>query len=222
MPLFPLVIVVILAGLLLGGVLAHFFGSRSAPVAAPTAAAVAPSAVETPEPVLTTIPSATPSPAPTITTTPVASPSATPAPAKSAKRVAAVTLLAHKPILTPLPSPAGPRPTQTPPPAPAPTKSASIGTGGDRASAIVRSYLEAIARGDRLTATSYLSRGLPSETFMNSGAHIESIASSSTGPQQYRVSVDVQSSTGEYYAIFTVESGPSGLQITDHYAIKTQ
>lgn len=57
---------------------------------------------------------------------------------------------------------------------------------------------------------------------MNSGAQIESIRSASVGPQQYQVTADVQTTSGEYYVTFTVESGPSGLQITDHYSIKPQ
>jgi len=92
--------------------------------------------------------------------------------------------------------------------------------GSDRATALVRAYLESLARGDRATAASYLARGSPSETFMNSGAQIESIRSASVGPQQYQVTADVQATSGEYYVTFTVESGPAGLQITDHYSIK--
>jgi hypothetical protein len=94
--------------------------------------------------------------------------------------------------------------------------------GTDQASAIVRSYLGAIARGDRSTATSYLSHGLPSEGFMDSSSRILSVRSQSTGSQQYKVTADVATSTGEYYITFTVEPGPGGLQITDHYSIKTQ
>lgn len=86
----------------------------------------------------------------------------------------------------------------------------------------MRSYLQSLARGDRSTAASYLARGAPSERFMNSSAEIQSIRSASVGPQQYQVTADVQTSTGEYYVTFTVESGPTGLQITDHYSIKPQ
>lgn len=57
---------------------------------------------------------------------------------------------------------------------------------------------------------------------MSSGAQIESIRSASVGPQQYQVTADVQTTNGEYYVTFTVEAGPSGLQITDHYSIKPQ
>jgi hypothetical protein len=85
----------------------------------------------------------------------------------------------------------------------------------------VRSYLGALARGDRATATSYLAHGVPNEGFMNAGSHIEAIRSASSGTQ-YTVTADVQTSTGEYYITFTLAPGPGGLQITDHYSIKPQ
>ncbi len=86
----------------------------------------------------------------------------------------------------------------------------------------MRSYLEALQHGERATAASYLARGTPSETFMNAESRIESISSANVGPQQYRVGADVQTSTGEYFITFTVEQGPSGLQIIDHSSIKPQ
>jgi hypothetical protein len=92
----------------------------------------------------------------------------------------------------------------------------------DRASALVRSYLQALARGDRSTASSYLASGAPNETFMTPDSRIESIRSSSVGPQQYRVTADVQTTSGEYYVTFTVEQNPGGFSITDHFSIKTQ
>jgi hypothetical protein len=83
----------------------------------------------------------------------------------------------------------------------------------------VRSYLGALARGDRATATSYLASGLPGETFMNPDSRIVALHSVQTGTQ-YRVTADVRSSTGEYYVTFTLEPGAGGLQITDHYSIR--
>jgi hypothetical protein len=82
--------------------------------------------------------------------------------------------------------------------------------------------LEALERGDRAAASSYLAAGTPNETFMTPDSRIESIRSSSVGPQQYRVTADVQTTTGEYYITFTVEQSPAGLAITDHFSIKTQ
>ncbi|MGC1382126.1 MAG: hypothetical protein WA814_14015, partial [Candidatus Baltobacteraceae bacterium] len=85
---------------------------------------------------------------------------------------------------------------------------------------VVRSYLGALARGDRATAASYLAHGTPNEPFMNSLAHVATIHSASAGPQQYEVTADVQTPEGEYYVTFTLQQGPGGLQITDHYTIK--
>jgi hypothetical protein len=113
------------------------------------------------------------------------------------------------------------RPAATPPPL-APTPAAVAETGSDRAASVVRSYLGALARGDRAAATAYLANGTPSENFMNSDAHVQSIRSASNGGQSYTVTADVQTASGEYYITFTVAPGPAGLQITDHYSIKPQ
>jgi hypothetical protein len=94
--------------------------------------------------------------------------------------------------------------------------------GTDRAADVVRSYLGALARGDRATATSYLARGLPGEVFMDSGARIVSVRSSAVAASEYKVSADVQTGSGEYAVTFTLEPGSGGLQITDHYAIKVR
>lgn len=83
----------------------------------------------------------------------------------------------------------------------------------------MRSYLGALARGDRATATSYLARGLPGEVFMDPSARIVSVRSTSDAAP-YHVSADVETTTGEYYLTFTLEPGQGGLQITDHYSIK--
>lgn len=93
--------------------------------------------------------------------------------------------------------------------------------GPDQAATIVRSYLGALARGDRATATSYLAHGLPSEGFMDANSRILSVRSESSA-SPYKVSADVQTSTGEYYITFTLQQGTGGLQIIDHYAIKPQ
>jgi hypothetical protein len=80
--------------------------------------------------------------------------------------------------------------------------------------------LGALARGDRATATTYLASGLPGEVFMDSSARIVSLHASPAGTQ-YRVTAEIATSTGAYYATFTLESGTGGLQIVDHYSIKT-
>jgi hypothetical protein len=240
LPLFPLVLVVILAGLLLGGALAHFFGgSRNTPASAPTAVAALPTPLAAPTLLVTPTPLATPTPVATSRPSVIRKPSASPNAIRTSAPAAhpSTTLIprtahANAPTTPPqAPVLAGARKTTPRPivaagsPAPAPLASSTLSvaaTGGDRASSLVRSYLEALARGDRATAASYLAHGLPSETFMSSDAHVESIRSANVGSEQYRVTADVQTATGEYYVTFTVEEGPAGLQITDHYAIKPQ
>ncbi len=95
-------------------------------------------------------------------------------------------------------------------------------SGGDPAASLVRSYLEALAHGDRATASTYLAGGSASETFMSGEAQIESIRSTQGSNSGYQVNADVKSAGVEYYGTFTVVPGPSGLQITDHYWIKPQ
>jgi outer membrane biosynthesis protein TonB len=223
---------VILAGLLLGGVLAHFFGGSNAPqrlAQSPLEQASVPPV--TPLPSAPSMASATPSPM--VTPTPTPPPAQSPAPTKKPAK------------LTPTPTPsAAPAPSATPTRAPAPvataTRTAIVATtrpiaaatsipaappkapAADPAASLVRSYLEALARGDRATASTYLASGSASETFMSGEAQIESIRSTPQSNSNYLVTADVKSGGVEYYATFTVAPGPGGLQITDHYYIKPQ
>lgn len=110
--------------------------------------------------------------------------------------------------------------TLSPPPTLAPPTPAAPSGGSAGATAAVRAYLGALARGDESTATSYLSKGLPSETFMNASAHINSIESTKNANGSYTVTADVTTASGEYFSTFTVEHTPFGMQITDHYTIR--
>jgi hypothetical protein len=85
----------------------------------------------------------------------------------------------------------------------------------------VRAYLSALARGDRSAAATYLTTGSPNENFMDATAHVQSVRAESTGSGSYKASAEVQTSTGEYYITFTLAPGPGGLQINNHFAIKT-
>jgi len=85
----------------------------------------------------------------------------------------------------------------------------------------VRAYLTDLSRGNTSGASGYLSTGSPSEPFMDSSAKIQSIHADATGRGTYKVGADVQTATGEYYITFTLAPGPGGLQIQDHFAIKT-
>lgn len=226
LPLFPLVLVVILAGLLLGGALAHFFGSPRVPRTGPTAAVALASAAATPtqavaagsivaRPSRSPAPTFAPSTAPTAKPTPAKTRTILPRSPKTPSPTKSPTVLAVVPSASPTSKRSAPPSVPSVSPSPPPSAQS-------RASTVVRSYLEALAHGDRAGAASYLAHGLPSETFMNPDARIESIRSANIGAQQYRVTADVQTASGEYYVTFTVENGPLGLQITDHYAIKPQ
>jgi hypothetical protein len=111
------------------------------------------------------------------------------------------------------------RPAAVVTPAPAAHPEAPV---GDAPASLVRSYLEALAHGDRATASTYLAGGSASETFMTGEAQIESIRSTPGSNSGYQVTADVKSGGAEYYGTFVVVPGPSGLQITDHYWIKPQ
>jgi outer membrane biosynthesis protein TonB len=223
---------VILAGLLLGGVLAHFFGGSNATQRrAQTALAQGSVPPVTPLPSVPPMTSAPPSPmaAPTRTPPPTESPVPTKKPVKPT------------PTSTPSAAPvASATSTRAPAPIATATRKAIVATArpiavatsaaaappkappGDPAASLVRSYLEALAHGDRATASTYLASGSASETFMSGEAQIESIRSTPQSNSNYKVTADVKSDGVEYYATFTVAPGPGGLQITDHYWIKPQ
>ena len=222
----------ILAGLLLGGVLAHFFGGSNTtqrpaqtalaqgsvppltplPSAPPmTSATPSPTAIptRTPPPTESPVPTKKPvKPTPTSTPSaaPVASATSTRAPAPIATATRKAIVATARPIAVATSEPAAP----PKPPA------------GDPAASLVRSYLEALAHGDRATAGTYLASGSASETFMSGEAQIESIRSTPQSNSNYLVTADVKSGGVEYYATFTVAPGPGGLQITAHYWIKPQ
>lgn len=238
LPLFPLILVVIFAGLLLGGVLAKFFGGASPPKATPAAPtftsapenSMAPLAMatrRTPAPIPTPTLSATAKPSPVASASPTAKPAAIPTLKETPKPVPPPS--ARIVYVTPAPHRAAPTSdvaftpsAGTPQVASATTAAPNyVPAGPDQAATIVRSYLGALARGDRATATSYLAHGLPSEGFMDANSRILSVRSESSA-SPYKVSADVQTSTGEYYITFTLQQGTGGLQIIDHYAIKPQ
>lgn len=259
-PLFPLILVVILAGLLLGGLLAHFLGGRRhakvvrpvplftvsplASSAPPTLASPLASFPPTARPTAAPTPGRkhpSPSPSPRATTSvspratasasPRASASVSPRPASSPSRSPSATPTPRR-VLPGKTTPRAPEPgaakattaklteAKASPSAPAPGYSAAPAAGSGTASQVVRAYLDALARGDRATATGYLTHGLPNESFMDSNARIVSIRSQSAGSGSYKTTADVQASSGEYYITFTLTPGPGGLQISDHYAIE--
>jgi hypothetical protein len=246
LPLIPLVLVVVFAGLLLGALLAHFFGGGPGKQSPGTAVAQSTPLLVTPVPTEQPVfnPTSSPSPAvspshkasstPSPDVSPSASASASPLPSKSPKaspspttRVAvsphpAASAAVREVAETPLPQrdrgPAS-KPATAPAATPATTTAPAAPNGSERAESVVRSYLSAMASGNRALATTYLANGTPGEVFMDSTAHVVSLKSTASGTG-FHVAAEVQTAAGDYAVTFSVQPGASGLQITDHYAIK--
>jgi hypothetical protein len=244
-PIVPLVILVILGGLLLGKLLTQVFGA-GAPVQTPSPR---PSFTPLPEATATFAPTFTPTPIGTpqaATPTPAPSAAATEAPKSAASpKVNATPAVASSPSAAPGASPAVVKHVakSTPPPVIfvtpgagrptlAPAAQASVAAAAtptpvlitgensaDHATAIVRAYVNALARGDSATATGYLASGLPSENFINPDVSVEitELHASASG-SGYAVNAQIVTSKGTYLASFTLKNGPYGMQITDHSA----
>ncbi len=236
-PIFPLMLLVVFIGLLLGGGLAKLFGGpRASATPAPTFTAL-PSQAPTPTfapratPHRSASPSPSKSPLPSPSPTPSASNAAksSPTPTRATPTAPAVIYITPQPkasvvkTLAPkTPAPRTPAPIATVTASPAPT--ATGDAGSNRAASIVRAYLAAVLRGDEATATGYLSRGLPNESFYTGASKITDVETRRNTDGSYTVAVDMTSPTGEYYETFKLVEGPGGLglQIADHYAIKVQ
>lgn len=243
LPLIPLVLVVVFAGLLLGALLAHFFGGGSGKQSPGTAVAQAtplrvtpvPSELPALNPTSSPSPSLSPSHKPSPGASPSASPSTSPRPSTSMKASPAPTT---RPALSPHPAGSGivhevaeapaqrdrgpialASPAVASAPSPVATAAPAAPNGTERAAGVVRSYLLAMANGNRALATTYLASGTPGEVFMDSTAHVVSLKSTASGTG-YHVAAEVQTAAGSYAVTFSVQPGTSGLQITDHYAIK--
>jgi hypothetical protein len=244
MPLLPLLLVVVFAGLALGGLLAKFFGRPPAGSPPP-----APSPIPSITPIVTAPPSVQPSIAasPAASASASASPSPTPtaaptqAPTPSPKPTPSAAVFVVTPPPKPAPAPVAPTPaaTETPtvpplaasapaaavpllPPTAAPVVPASPAPGTAGAEAIVRKYLHALASGEESMATGYLMSGIPNETFMSPKATINSVEGARNPDGSYKVTADVSTPSGEYFETFKVEKGPYGLQIASHYTIRVQ
>ncbi len=242
-PWFPLAIIVIFAGFLIGGIAGRLFGGGGGQSATglppgaphveplPSSGGQSPNDENSPAPFPTQSPLPSPSPAASATPTPAATPTATPKPTPAATAApsksppASSAPVPHKAATpTALPSataaPLTPAPIHASTAEPAAT-TAPAAAGAARAESVVRSYLSALARGDNATAASYLTNGSPSETFMGPTAQIVSVQATAGGtPGVYKVGADIKAAGGEYYSTFMVEPGPSGYQIYDHYTIK--
>jgi len=233
LPIFPLIVLVVFAGLLLGGVLAKFFGSGGAPAPSPQPTFTPlPTEANTPTFAPARVAAASPSPMPSPSLTPYA----TPTPRATATPVATATASAtptNRPTPTAAPSanetetptaaqtatPAA-KPTRevTPRPTPVSTPSPALITGpatADHAVAIVRSYLNALANGESSFATGYLQSGLPTEDFMK-GGRVTNVQATPNADGSFFVTAQMTAPGGVYTENFRVVNGPQGLQITDH------
>lgn len=243
-PIVPLMVLVILGGLLLGGLLTKFFGTSGAqaPTPAPSftplpgvSATFAPTFSPTPETTHTPRPKTSPSRAPTAT--PMSSvtllPGTTPAPTPKAASRAVHPTVHVTPrstpaiiILTPTPAAAASMvaATATPPPlvvAPTATPVLITGTNStEHAAAIVRAYIASLARGDSSTAAGYLASGLPTESFINPNVsvNVTDLRASRSGNGGFAVTTEIVTSKGTYLASFTLRMGAYGMQITEHSA----
>ncbi|HUA08063.1 MAG TPA: hypothetical protein VMA98_02245 [Candidatus Acidoferrales bacterium] len=237
LPIVPLVVLVILGGLLLGGLLTKIFGVNAvqAPTPLPSftplpeatatftaaqtplpAATKSPHAKETPKHEKHASPAASPLSSPSVT--PSAAPSLTPAARKTPPII----------ILTPTPAPrvtaASAAPSAPPSFAPAAATATPVlitgANSSDHAASIVRAYVAALARGDSATAAGYLASGLPTETFINPNVTVSlsDLRASRNPDGSFGVTAQIVTSKGTYLASFTLRMGTYGMQITEHAA----
>jgi len=240
-PIVPLMVLVILGGLLLGGLLTKFFGTggAQAPTSAPSftplpgvSATLAPTFSPTPlmrhspHPKASPLHPRTATPMPSVTLLPGTTPAPTPKPSAVVRPKVRVTPRTTPAIiiLTPTPAPSAVLATATPPPlVSAPTATPVLITGASstqHAGAIVRAYIAALARGDSATAAGYLANGLPTESFINPNVsvNVTDLRVSRNGDGSFAVTTQVVTSKGTYFASFTLRVGAYGMQITDHSA----
>ena len=228
-PIVPLIVLVIFAGLLLGGGLAKFFGrgGGAQPTSAPTftplpSAELTASPSPTPSHKASPSPSMTPSSSPSPSASAHATPTASPKPSPTATPTASPTpkgviIITPTPKATTKPSerPATPKPAPTPTETPTPALITGA-VSADHAAGIVRSYLSALANGEESFSTGYLRSGLPNESFITKGSRIENVQATQTGNGSFNVTALIVSAAGTYNETFTLRNGPNGLQIVDH------
>jgi hypothetical protein len=233
LPLFPLFIVVVLAGLALGAFISQRFNGTSrtpqfaihTPAATPliTTTPIHRVAIKTPPVKPSRIPLAKPS------ASAKASPSAMPlttarATPRPVHRVALTTPKPAKPLVAPVvksaptvsPTAVARPIARTAPPAPS--------SGADAAAGVARDYLSAVMHGDNRTANSALGKSpnsLPDfaeQSFLTPSSQINSVHATANGDGTYKVEAEVASSKGTYFVTFQVSRNV----ITEHFAIKVQ
>ncbi|HTZ55949.1 MAG TPA: hypothetical protein VMB20_12880 [Candidatus Acidoferrum sp.] len=236
-PIVPLMILVVLCGLALGGLLTKFFGAGAVQTPTP-----APSFTPLPEATATFTVAATPAPVSTPSTRPTRAqktaaplpsvtliPGTTPAPSSKPRATPKPRPKATQVVIVLTPTPAPTRApvasaTATPPPVvAAPTATPVLITGvnnSEHAASIVSAYIAALARGDSSTAAGYLAGGLPTETFINPNVtvNVSDMRTARNNDGSYNVTAQIVTSKGTYFASFVLRMGAYGMQITQHSA----
>lgn len=188
----------------------------------------------TPQPTPAPSPASTPSSAPTATLTPAPRPSpapttiaATAVPTTIAATVAPTALArpAATPVRVALVTPAplvSVQPEATA--APTTTTAAAAVSGYDeRASGIVRRYLDALIRGDEKTALTTLAAGagtLSEQAFLDPNARIVSVKVTRIDASNASVGCEISAAKGHYYATYHVTAAAGGPVISEHDYIK--
>lgn len=92
--------------------------------------------------------------------------------------------------------------------------------GADVAAQTVRSYIDALKRGDPNTAGTYLGNGTPDEEFIDENTRIVSVSSARNNDGSYRVRVTMQAAKGTYYETFVVSPVSDGGRILEKSTVK--
>ncbi len=225
MPVLLLGLLVVLAGLAIGGLAGRLTAMHAhLPTSVPS---ISPVPTETPTlaPESTPTPKTTPTPKPTPSAKPKATPTAKPSP--TASPVATVTPSAE-PSATPKPAAKAAATPRTPEKKsispvvrkalPSPTPAPAI--GGSSARALVRVYLADLARGDTAGASALLASGSP-DTFIDGTLQIGSVASAPTANGAQSVTAQIIVGVKHYTMSFLVGERGGHAVILSHAAAST-
>ncbi len=229
MPVLLLGLLVVLAGLAIGGLAGRLTAMHAhLPKSVPS---ISPVPTETPTlaPVSTPTPKTTPTPKPTPSAKPTATPTAKPSP--SASPVATVTPSAEpsatpKPVAKAVATPrATPRTVEKKPRLPVarktlPSPAPAPAIGGSSARALVRVYLADLARGDTAGASALLASGSP-DTFIDGTLQIGSVVSAPTANGAQSVTAQIIVGVKHYTMTFSVGERSGHALILSHAATST-
>jgi hypothetical protein len=208
--------------------------SPSASVAATAEPTVRPSLEPTPQPSPAPTRKPTPRPAPQPSFEPTPRPSSEPAPAearepnaRAAASTAAVAVAPASPKALPAQTAQTPaaeptrRSAESPVAQVGPTQTSSA--YDERASAVVRRYIDALIRGDEKTARAALGGGqgaLSEQAFLDPGARIVSVKVTRLDASNASVGCEIDAAKGHYYGTYHVTAASNGPYIAEHDYIK--